>query len=74
MCGDTTQKKCNFRKPKFKLSNDMTPTYFSIEFDEKILIKCRFLAPEITIHSHIHTPKVRYEYLVKILHLWNSAY
>ena len=20
-------KKCNFRKPKFKLSNDMTPTY-----------------------------------------------
>ena len=46
MCGDTTtQKKCNFRKPKFKLSNDMTPTYISIEFDEKNSYKTLFLSP-----------------------------
>ena len=38
-------KKCNVRKPKFKLSNDMTPTYFSIEFDEKNSYKMPFFSP-----------------------------
>ena len=43
MCGDTTtQKKRNFRKPKFKLSNDMTPT---TEFDEKNSYKMPFFSP-----------------------------
>ena len=36
------KKKCNFRKPKFKLSNDMTPT---TEFDEKNSYKMPFFSP-----------------------------